>query len=71
MTDLDVSKARELYEEVKSVIGLAQDDTTMKNVNAAWIEFRKILSEIYRLKSLGGLKGREGDESKEDGKVEE
>ena len=71
MTDLDVSKARELYEEVKSVIGLAQDDTTMKNVNAAWIEFRKILSEIYRLKSLGGLKGGEGDESKEDGKVEE
>ena len=43
----------------------------MKNVNAAWIEFRKILSEIYRLKSLGGLKGGEGDESKEDGKVEE
>ena len=71
VTDLDVSKARELYEEVKSVIGLAQDDTTMKNVNAAWIEFRKILSEIYRLKSLGGLKGGEGDESKEDGKVEE
>ena len=26
---------------------------------------------IYRLKSLGGLKGGEGDESKEDGKVEE
>jgi hypothetical protein len=71
VTDLDVSKARELYEEVKSVIGLAQDDTTMKNVNAAWIEFRKILSEIYRLKSLGGLKGGEGDESKADGKVEE
>ena len=57
VTDLDVTKARELFEEVKSVIELAQQDTTMKNVNTAWIEFRRILSEIYRLKSLGGIKG--------------
>ena len=67
VTDLDVTKARELFEEVKSVIELAQQDTTMKNVNTAWIEFRRILSEIYRLKSLGGIKG---EESKEDSKVD-
>ena len=67
VTDLDVTKARELFEEVKSVIELAQQDTTMKNVNTAWIEFRRVLSEIYRLKSLGGMKG---EESKEDSKVD-
>lgn len=71
VTDLDVANARELFEEVQSTIGLAQQDTIMKNVNAAWIEFRRMLSEIYRLKSLGGLGKGDTNESKEDGKVEE
>ena len=55
VTDVDVAGARDQLEDVRTAITYAEQDTTMDNVNAAWIAFRRLLSEIYRLRSLGGM----------------
>ena len=55
VTDVDVAGARDQLEDVRTAITYAEQDTTMDNVNAAWISFRRLLSEIYRLRSLGGM----------------
>lgn len=57
VTDMDVQKIRDQYDAVRTAITLAGDDTSMDQVNAAWIAFRRLLSEIYRLKTLACDRG--------------